>query len=171
MGGCLGRGIKMWAAFLLGVSVTAVCDESCLSLCHQSRKDSDCYLQCECEFSAIFPSQIRTEDGRVFSVDSVPFKPKNSRGRFNFKGCEVECADVCFLFAVGSAQLDCALNRCGCGAIITEWQPFLPGPQLPTTPVKMPNLCERCLQACSNRSFPASECHQRCNSCGSNPRL
>jgi hypothetical protein len=44
-------------------------------------------------------------------------------------GCKVECADVCFRFTVGYAQLNCVVGHCRCGALVTEVLPPPPPPQ------------------------------------------
>lgn len=124
----------MLAAFLLvlGAATAAVCNKPCLDLCLPFHSESFCFSQCSCASSFQFPAEIVTEDGRRFAVAPVPPKPTNNDDDYRYMGCKVECADICFRFTVGYAQLNCVVGHCRCNALVTEVLP--PPPPQPTYP-------------------------------------
>jgi len=121
----------MLAAFLLvlGAATAAVCNKPCLDLCLPFHSESFCFSQCGCAGSSQFPAQIVTEDGRRFAVAPVPPKPTNNDDSYRYMGCKIECADVCFRFTAGYAQLNCVVGHCGCAALVSEVLPPPPPPQ------------------------------------------
>ena len=128
---------------LLGVLTAAHCNKPCLDQCLPHHSENHCFSRCDCLASHHFPTHILTEDGRRFTVAQVPPKPRNldDDDGYVFLGCKVECADLCFRFAVGSAQLHCVTEHCGCGSLVTEVVPPppvptpAPAPQTPTSPM------------------------------------
>lgn len=108
---------------VLGAATAAPCNKPCLDLCLPYHSENYCFTQCDCKASHTFPAQIVTEDGRKFAVAPVPPKPKELDDNYRYLGCKVECADLCFRFAVGYAQLNCVVGHCGCQNLITEIVP------------------------------------------------
>jgi len=115
---------------VLGAATAAVCNKPCLDLCLPFHSESRCFEQCGCKGATAFPAQIVTEDGRRFAVAPVP--PQGPGFNDEYLGCKVECAEICFRYTSGYAQLNCVFGHCGCGALVTEVfapTPYTPPPQ------------------------------------------